>query len=93
MLTATTESRAATARMSAHETVCGHTVSSSVLALSTTSNPRSDPAFGPAPFSPVKLPVSSRSTDASQPYMRHACQSIEIDDDQTIDWWPEGKEN
>uniref|UniRef100_A0A0A9GKB4 Uncharacterized protein n=1 Tax=Arundo donax TaxID=35708 RepID=A0A0A9GKB4_ARUDO len=34
---------------------------------SMTPNPLSDPAFGPAPFSPVKLAVSSSRTDASQP--------------------------
>jgi hypothetical protein len=73
--TATTESRAATARMSAHDTVRGHSASSRALMVSTTPNPLSDPAFGPAPFSPVKLPVSSSRTDASQPWRtyRQAC--------------------
>ena len=66
--TATTELRAATARMSAHDTVRGHSASSKALMVSMTPNPLSDPAFGPAPFSPVKLPVSSSRTDASQPW-------------------------
>lgn len=38
-LTATTESRAATARISAHDTVCLQTLSTCVLILSITSNP------------------------------------------------------
>ena len=69
--TATTESRAATARMSAHDTVRGHSASSRALMVSMTPNPLSDPAFGPALFSPVKLPVSSSRTDASQPWRTH----------------------
>lgn len=67
VLTATTESRAATARMSAQETVWLHASSSCALMSSTTSNPRSEFLFGCAVFSPVKPGASSSSTDPSQP--------------------------
>lgn len=69
-LTATTESRAATARMSAQETTWGQTLSTWDLMESTTSKPRKDRSLGPAVFSPVKLAVSSRRTDPSQPCHR-----------------------
>jgi len=67
MLTATTESLAATERISAQETVLGHNFSTSDFILSITSKPLSEFAFGPAVFSPVKLDVSSNNTDASHP--------------------------
>ena len=67
-LTATAESRAATARMSAQETVRGHTASTWALMLSTTVKPLIDPTFGNAVCSPVKVAVSFSNTDASQPW-------------------------
>ena len=67
-LTATTESRAATARMSAQETVCLQMASTCALMLAMTSKPLRDPTLGNAPCSPVKLPgMSASSTDASHP--------------------------
>ena len=63
-LTATTESRAATARMSAQETTPGHTASTCALMLSMTSKRLSDPLFGGELCSPD---VSLSRTDASQP--------------------------
>ncbi|KAM0941188.1 hypothetical protein DsansV1_C17g0146111 [Dioscorea sansibarensis] len=66
-LTATTESRAATARMSAQDTTCLHALSTFDLIVSITSKPRSEFLLGVAVFSPVKLEVSSSRTDASQP--------------------------
>lgn len=68
LLTATTESLAATAMISAQETIFGHETSSWDFMVSITSKPLKEPAFGPAVFSPVKLDVSSNNTDASQPY-------------------------
>jgi hypothetical protein len=65
--TVTVESRAATARMSAHETVREQTASTCALMLSTTLKPLSEPLLGNDPCSPVKLAVSTSSTDASQP--------------------------
>jgi hypothetical protein len=67
ILTATTESRAATARMSAQETVPGHTASTFALMLSMTPKPLMDPTLGNAVCSPVKVAVSFSNTDASQP--------------------------
>ena len=69
LLTATTESRAATARMSAQETVCLQMASTCVLMLAMTSKPLRDPALGNAPCSPVKpvAALSASSTDASHP--------------------------
>jgi hypothetical protein len=82
-LTATTESRAATARMSAHETVCGHKASTRALMSSMTPKPLIDATFGRAPCSPVKVAVSLSSTDASHPCCSHTYKvtsnSIEID--------------
>jgi hypothetical protein len=63
-LTATTESLAATAKMSAHDTIPAHAVSTWDLTVSITSNPLSELLLGPATFSP-SLP--SNSTDASHP--------------------------
>ena len=66
--TRTTESRAAMARMSAHETTPGHALSSRDLMASTTSNPRREFRLGRAFFSPVAVGVSSNKTEASHPY-------------------------
>lgn len=71
MLTMTTESLAAIAKISAHETTPGHAFSTVALILSITSNPLIELLLGGAVFSPLKVGVSSRSTDASQPY--NAC--------------------
>lgn len=68
-LTATTLSRAATARISEQETIPGQAVSNWVLMSSITSKPLREFTFAPADFSPVKLEVSSNKTDASHPYM------------------------
>jgi hypothetical protein len=68
ILTLTTESLAATAIISAHETTLGHKLSSWDLMVSITSKPLKELAFGPAVFSPVKLDVSSNNSDASHPY-------------------------
>jgi hypothetical protein len=67
-LTRLTPSRAASAMMSAQETVPGHAASTCDLMASMTSNPRSELALGPAFFSPVSVGESSSSTDASHPY-------------------------
>ena len=67
LLTSTTESLAATAKMSAQETFPGHEASTFFLMVSITSNPLSELAFGPAFCSPVKFAVSSNSTEASHP--------------------------
>lgn len=66
-ITATTESRAARARMSAQETVCRQMASTRALMLSMTAKPRMDATLGAALCSPVKVAVSFSSTDASQP--------------------------
>ena len=68
-LTWTTASRAAMARMSAHETWLGQAASSSALMASTTSNPRREFLLGAAFFSPVIVAVSSNNTEASHPYI------------------------
>jgi len=54
--------------MSAHDTTPGHAASTFVLMVSMTSKPRTELALGPAPFSPVKLDVSSRRMEPSQPW-------------------------
>lgn len=84
-LTATTESRAATARISAQETTLGHKLSSWDLMVSTTSNPLTEFALGFAVFSPVKLDVSSKRIEPSQPcfgsqtiYHHHYWMAIKI---------------
>ncbi|CAA7392915.1 unnamed protein product [Spirodela intermedia] len=64
----TVESRAAIARMSAHDTTPGHTFSTRDLIRSMTENPRTELLLGLAVFSPIKFPVSSRSIDPSQPW-------------------------
>jgi hypothetical protein len=68
-LTVTTESRAAIANISAHETTPGHTFSTADLILSITSNPLTEFRFGAAFFSPIKLDVSSRRMEPSHPYI------------------------
>jgi len=68
LLTATTESLAATARISAQETTPGHKLSNSDLMLSITPKPLMEFTLGPADCSPVKLDVSFNSTDASHPW-------------------------
>lgn len=65
--TATTESRAATARMSAHDTVWLQTASTWDLMVSTTSKPLTELRLGTAVFSPVNVEVSSSSKEPSQP--------------------------
>ena len=67
-LTATTESLAATASISAQETTPGHKLSTWDFMVSITSKPLMELALGNAVFSPVKLVVSSNSTDASHPW-------------------------
>lgn len=67
----TTESLAAMAKMSAHETTPGQAFSTTVFIWSITSNPRSESLFGIAFFSPVKVDVSSSKTDPSHPYIRN----------------------
>lgn len=66
-LTATTESLAATAKMSAQDTVLGHKFSNWDLMVSITLNPLRELLLGPAVCSPVKVALSFRRTDASQP--------------------------
>ena len=68
ILTATTESLAATARMSAQETTPGHKLSTWDFMVSITSNPLNELTLGNAVFSPVKFDVSSSNTEASHPY-------------------------
>jgi len=70
MLTMKTESLAATAKMSAHETTPGHSFSTSDLMASITSNPLTEFALGNAVFSPVKFAVLSSKMDASHPYQK-----------------------
>lgn len=69
MLTRTVPSLAARARISAQETVALQADSTRVLMVSITSNPLAEFLFGFAVFSPVNDPVSSSSTDPSQPYI------------------------
>jgi hypothetical protein len=64
-----TASRTMSSRMSAQETVPGHTCSRQSLARATTSKPRRL-ALGLASRSAVLLGVESSSTDASQPCMK-----------------------
>ncbi|BAS77826.1 Os02g0236900 [Oryza sativa Japonica Group] len=68
-----TASRAASASTSAHDTVARHAASTRAFAASTTSNPRAEPAFAPAPFSPVNPGgASSSRTDPSQPFTKQS---------------------
>ena len=55
------------AKISVHETTPGHSFSTLDFISSTTSNALSNPLLGPAVFSPLKVGVSSKSTDPSQP--------------------------
>lgn len=71
IVTTTTESLAAMARMSAHETVSGHTDSRSDFIESITSNPRREFRLGGAVFSPTSPSVSSNNTEASHPCKMH----------------------
>lgn len=66
-VTKTTESLATMASISAQETVWGQMDSISDLIESINSNPLREFTFGAAFFSPVKLGLSSKSTDASHP--------------------------
>lgn len=75
VFTTTTESLAAMARMSAHETVAGHTVSRSAFIESITSNPRRELRFGGAVFSPTNPSVSSNNTEPSHPYNAMQCKT------------------
>lgn len=70
--TRTVESRAARARMSAHETVPGQEASRAALIWSTTSNPLREFLLGLDPFSLTILLLLSNRTDASQPYTRNS---------------------
>jgi len=65
------------ARMSAHETVMGHSSSSKYFMLSINSNPRKEFTFGPASFSLVMPSTLSRSTDASQPLFQFNIQQMD----------------
>ena len=69
-LTRTVESLAAMARISAQDTVSGHSFSNAVLISSTTSNPLAEFRFGLDFFSLVKVPVLSSKIDPSQPYRK-----------------------
>lgn len=63
-----TESRAAVAKISAHDTTGRlQALSTASLISSTTSKPLIEFRLGRAVFSPVKLCVSSSRTDPSQP--------------------------
>jgi hypothetical protein len=55
--------------MSAQETMAGQAASTCVLMVSRRSKRKVDPpAFGPAPFSPGVVGVSSSSSEASHPW-------------------------
>ena len=69
ILTIATESRAATAKISAHDTTPGQEFSTEVLMLSTTSKPLAELLFGAANFSLwVMFPPWSNKIEASHPY-------------------------
>lgn len=67
LLTISMLSLAANARISAHETIPLHSVSSLAFALSMTSKPRRLGLLAGESFSALFEGVESRSTDASQP--------------------------
>lgn len=69
-LTRTVESLAARARMSAQETVPGHSLSSAALIWSTTSNPLTELRLGLESFSLTILGLLSSRIDASQPFTK-----------------------
>jgi len=61
-------SRAANARMSAHDTVSGHAASNCILASSITSNPRKLGLLAKWSLSAIGLPgVDASNTEPSQP--------------------------
>lgn len=63
-----TESRAAMAKISAHDTTGRlQALSTAALISSTTENPLAELLFGKAVFSPMKFLVSSSRIDPSQP--------------------------
>ena len=66
-LTRRVESRAARARMSAQETVAGHSLSRAALMASTTSKPLTELRFGLESFSLTMLPLLSNRIDPSHP--------------------------
>ena len=68
--TVTTESRAAMAKMSAHDTTPLQAFSNFLFILPTTPKPLTELLFAIAVFSPVKVEVSSRRIDPSQPCKR-----------------------
>ena len=61
-------SRDAMAKMSAQDTTPGYISSTVDLIVSIISNPLADLRFAREVFSPMKLGVSSRSSDPSHPY-------------------------
>lgn len=67
LLTITVESRAATATISAQETMPGQTCSTLALISFITLNPLTELLFGPAVCSPLNEGVSSRRIDPSHP--------------------------
>lgn len=67
LITRTVESCAAMARISAHETVLGHSFSKADLILSMTSKPLAEFLLGFDLFSLMIVPLLSSNTDASQP--------------------------
>jgi hypothetical protein len=67
-LTRKTPSLAASARISAQETVALQEASTLVLMVSITSKPLAEFLLGAAFFSPVKVEVSSNKIDPSHPY-------------------------
>lgn len=67
VLTRTTESLAARVKMSAQETVEGHSLSNAALIASMTSNPLAELRFGFDPFSLMMFSLLSNSNEASQP--------------------------
>lgn len=73
LLTISTESLAAMARISAQETTPGHAFSTADLIWSITSNPRAEFLLGFAFFSPAKLDVSSSRIEPSHPYKASSC--------------------
>lgn len=69
-LTMATESRAAIAKISAHDTTSRlQALVTAALIWSTTSKPLIELIFGNAVFSPMKVGVSSSRIDPSQPYV------------------------
>lgn len=70
-LTKSTESLAAMAKISAHDTTPLHWRSTAVFIASITSNPRAEFRLGAANFS---LSLPSNNTDASQPYNKEGDQ-------------------